>query len=457
MRNPSSARSREERAARSPVFRAVFILILSTAIPYTTNADGPAAGSPAVRTVRPNGPAGAALSASQTHAGPAVHSIGILSHDMLETYLREYRSPAGIAWLQRCMDRARPYRDFIADRIGDAGIPPEILFLPVIESAFYERAVSRSGAVGLWQFMMNSIYPYDMTVDEWRDDRRDFWKSTEAALSKLKDNYAVLGDWLLALGAYNCGLGCLTRAVKKAGTTDFWALADGGYLPDQTVRYVPKFLAAAHVSMYAGRYGLRTDWEPASEWSRIPVNGVVNLRMLAEETGAPVELLLRGNAELEHAVTPPSEGTYLLKVPSEYADSVTRSLEERITELMDYHLHVVESGDTLYALSRHFSVPVSLILRYNPGVRAEALAIGTRLVVPAMNDTGPYPRVSVGLSFEGTYTVAKGDTLWAISRRFGTRPEDLATENGISMNEILDVGRVLKVPVTANAGEESGG
>jgi membrane-bound lytic murein transglycosylase D len=130
-------------------------------------------------------------------------------------------------------------------------MPPALEYLPVVESEYKPLATSRSGARGLWQFMENSIKPF-MEKNEWIDERLDPWKSTDAALSKLQDNYKMFGDWPIAIAAYNCGAGAMQRILKKAPEKTFWYIAEKGLLRDQSVQYVPKFLAISELSENGG-------------------------------------------------------------------------------------------------------------------------------------------------------------------------------------------------------------
>ncbi len=403
----------------------------------------------------------------QGHAAPPFFTldIEIEQHALLKRYVSWYRTAEGTAYLNRVLERGKPFRDHIAAAIGREGMPPELLFLPVVESAFREDAVSRSGAAGLWQFMMNSIDPYPITVDSWRDERRDFWKSTDAALHKLAYNYEKLGDWLLAIAAYNCGLGRVQRTVAASGISDFWELSEKKLLPSETIHYVPRFLAAAYIASHPGRNGLDLNWEEPLLWQQIPLKGQVSLSLLAAKTQIDRELLSRGNAELFYGVTPPSEG-YLLKVPVKEADIVKRViLTHEREQLMKYTVHSIGAGDTLYALSEHFGVPVSLMLQSNPGLIPEKLRVGARIVIPVIKEVGPFPGKTTNTagidaaelsSFTASHTVGSGETLWAIAKRYGTSPEALAEGNGLAMTDIIYPGHILKVPEAANPsrGEE---
>jgi len=393
----------------------------------------------------------------QGHRGPELYSISVGSHRQLSRYLAQFSTPEGKRWLQAALTRGKPYIAHIARRIEWYGLPEELLFLPIIESEYKPYAVSRSGAGGLWQFMGNSISPFDIRITSWIDERRDFWKATEGALLKLQENHRALGgDWLLALAAYNCGLGRVKRAMAASGCSDFWSLAEGGHLPKETLNYVPKFLAIASICSYPGRNGLPVSWETQEEWERIRVVKPVDIRLLADAADVPLDILKAGNAELIYWITPPDDRRYFLKVPRSYSDSIERVLSSDAFTPLKFAIHAIKQGDTLYDLARHYGVSVSMIQSYNPGINPSALRIGARIVIPMIKDTAPYQGKAASAStaaaaidlrpFTEPYVVAPGDTWWAISRRYGTTPDALAAANGLTASDILHAGRVILVP-----------
>lgn len=413
-------------------------------------AEPPTVPAPAVRR-HVSAPAGTPQSGHlepiQTHDGPKTASIAIPSHPRVTAEIARLSTPGSMKWLDACLERALPYRAFIIEKIREHRVPEELLYLPVIESAYMVGAVSRSGAAGLWQFMTNSIAPFEMSVNDWVDDRFDFWKATDASLRKLLENYRYFGDWYLALAAYNCGLGRLSRIIKSTGIADYWKLLDGGHLPAETANYVPKFLAVVSVASVSGRHGLNGTWEHAPTWERIPLERQVDLSLLAERSGVPIESLKLGNAELRYGVTPPER--YALKVQTPYAEAVRRVLSDRDQRLLNFYLHTVGSGDTLYDLSRHFGVSVQLILKYNPTIRPEALRIGAQLLVPSIRRAEPYVKrfdVEELRSFTAIHTITPGDTLWSIARRYGTTAEKIAAANDIRVDTIIRAGMTLNVP-----------
>jgi hypothetical protein len=232
----------------------------------------------------------------------------IPDHPQISYYERLFL-PGGNGYqhLKTTLERGKPFLSFIHQKAIEYGVPTELMWLPVIESSFIGKAGSRAGARGLWQFMLNSI-SRDMTVDIWRDDRLDFWLATEAAFHKLKTNYNILGDWALALAAYNAGLGRI-RSLFRIYAEDYWTLLAKGRLPRETAQYVPKFYALLKVMRTAHRHGLDFGWEMPEgmeDWIRIPMeNKQVDISLLASHAGLPAASLRAWNLELLNRVTPP--------------------------------------------------------------------------------------------------------------------------------------------------------
>jgi membrane-bound lytic murein transglycosylase D len=382
---------------------------------------------------------------------PEALTIDAPDQALVRKYLADYASGAGRQWIEAVAKRGAPYLGFIRSALAARGLPAELAYLPVIESAFSAGAVSKSGAVGLWQFMKNSVAPFGLRIDDWVDERKDFWKATDAALRKLAENYRYFGDWPLALAAYNAGLGAVQRAVSQAGSKDYWELCRRGFLKAETVNYVPKFIAASTVLSRAGRYGLDLGWAEDPAWTRVKTGKSIDLGLLSEYSGVPIERLRQANPELRHGITPPDKD-YALKVRSADAAAVAAVVARTDVQLIRYYFHIVKSGDTLSALARHYGVSVEAIERSNPGVRAQYLQLGQKLLVPAFKEVGPYvgdaPNFDdADLVFNGQYQVKKGDTLWSIALAYDVDPEILAAANGMELSAILREGRTLKTPI----------
>jgi len=395
----------------------------------------------------------AALLSRQTHEGPRVFPIDVPEEPSLSRYLTQYSSPAGLRWIQAALDRGSPFRDFIIRRLEAAHLPPELYYLAMIESTFAVQAVSRSGAVGMWQFMENSVGDR-MSINSWVDERRDFWKSTEAAVEKLAFNYKTLGNWLLAIAAYNGGLGYISRLVEKTGIHDFWKLARGGYFTPETASYVPKFLAVASIADYAGRFGLDLSWAPPTTWVEVATEAPVSLSLLGEQAGIPADILRAANAALNYGVTPP--GGYRIKVPAQYAAAARSALSSSSINLIRMYRHTIRTGDTFWELSRRYQVPVTLLQQFNPAIDPDSLPQGGQILVPVLAGVPDPAKLDAAAGTPppaagaDSYTVSRGDTLWSISRAYGITAEALAAANRMTLHDVLSVGRKLNVPSQAS-------
>jgi membrane-bound lytic murein transglycosylase D len=369
----------------------------------------------------------------------------VLQQPLTRRYIAQYTAPGGIAYLNAALERGNIYLPFIKEEIAKRNLPPELAYLPIIESSFIITARSRSGAVGLWQFMMNSISPFNINVNDMIDERRDFIKSTRGALQKLDENYRTLGNWELALAAYNAGLGAVTRMIRGTGINDYWELSRRGEFKQETEHYVPKLLAAAYVLSLPRKYNINV-WQTPFEWTVIPLQRQISIDIIAEEAGIDRELLRSLNAQLLHGISP-NVSEYHIVVPLTFAEQVNSVLLREDLQLIRYHYHVVRQGDTLWAMSRHYGASLDMIEQHNPGISNRYLRIGETIVVPAFRDTAPPPRSVVNQVFNGTHVVARGETLWSLSRLYGIDPETLATANDMTIDQILREGRALKVPI----------
>lgn len=160
-------------------------------------------------------------------------------------------------------------------------IPDELKYLPIIESSMNPHAVSRVGATGLWQFMFTTAKGYGLNMDNFVDERKDPVQASFAAAAYFRDAYESLGDWLLAIAAYNCGAGNVNRAIQKANSRDFWEIRP--YLPQETRNYVPAFIAAVYVMNYAKNHQIMAQKSPFSlKTDTVQVNRFVSLTALSE-------------------------------------------------------------------------------------------------------------------------------------------------------------------------------
>ena len=239
-------------------------------------------------------------------------------------------------WLYKTLEEGQQYRIFVRKELEKRNMPPVLEYLPLIESNYNPYAKSRSGATGLWQFMLNSIQGL-LEYNEYVDERLDPWKSTDAALKKLNENYRTFNDWLLAITAYNCGAGALKRAIKKAGSRDFWYLRDKGYLSTQASGYVPKLLAVADAVENDAFYGLSFPhakaWNGSTLETRagmfdyVTVYKKIHLNTISHELRIDRQELYDLNSALVKHETPPDR-PYTLRFPEGMKDSASYALNQ---------------------------------------------------------------------------------------------------------------------------------
>jgi len=197
--------------------------------------------------------------------------------------------------------------------------PEELIYLSVQESGLAPTIMSKAGAVGLWQFMPATGYAYGLGQDEYRDDRMDMEKSTDAAARHLKDLYRSLGDWYLAFAAYNAGPGRVTKAIKKSGSRDFWTLR--GFLPGETKNYVPSILALSFVFRDPEGYGFKNvEYGTPISFDRVNVNTSMTLQQVADMCDADVETIRELNSELTQDMVPDYQDYYQLRIPHKTYD-----------------------------------------------------------------------------------------------------------------------------------------
>ncbi len=241
----------------------------------------------------------------------------------VEPYRRRWLSATGRAELRTILENGSRYRHYVRRRLAEEGLPSCIEYIPVIESSYKPLASPASGkSIGLWQFMENSIENY-LRKTKWIDERRDPWKSTDAAIKKLKANHKEFGDWLLAIAAYNCGAGAVRRALKKTPEKTFWSLAQNDLIPDHAAVYVPNLLAVSDIAQNSFWYGVDLPeaffdaelYSPYDDFDCVKVGGGLSIRALAGEMRVAPDILLELNPALLYEATPPDE-EYELRLPN---------------------------------------------------------------------------------------------------------------------------------------------
>ena len=307
----------------------------------------------------------------------------------VESFRQHYLTPRGEKQLTDALENAITYRLYVRKSLLEQGLPPELEYLPVVESNYKTHAKSKSGAIGVWQFMENSVKPF-LVLNDYVDERYDPWKSTNAALKKLTDNYNYFKDWPIAIAAYNCGTGAMIRALAKSPEKDFWYMVDHNYLPAQTASYVPKLLAIADLAINHEYYELN-----------IPLH------------------------EKEYDV-----------------------LYNEKNALFDYV--TVKKAYSINQLAQEMRIAPETLKELNPsfvrGYTHPSLESTIRLPLGTEQTARNALKKLKPMEFPVKYKVVAGDSLWAISRRYGTSVKAICELNGINENDILKIGKILYIP-----------
>ena len=302
------------------------------------------------------------------------------------------------------------YMPIFEEALDTYGLPLELKYLPIIESALNPSAVSRAGASGLWQFMLNTGKIYGLESNSLVDERRDPIKATWAAARYLKDMYAIYQDWNLVIAAYNCGPGTINKAIRRAGgKTDYWEIYN--YLPKETRGYVPAFIAANYVMTYYCDHNIcpmETNIPASTDTVQVTQN--LHFEQIAELCNVPLDEVKSLNPQYKKQIIPGTTKPCTLRLP-----------QGAISAFID-------KQDTIYAHR------ADELFRNRKTVAVKEITPATRRQTSAIAGKGK-------LTY---YKIKSGDTLSSIAEKLGVRVRDIQQWNGMS-NTRISAGKQLKI------------
>lgn len=364
------------------------------------------------------------------------------------------------------------YYPMFEEALDRHGLPLELKYLPVIESALNPVAVSRMGATGLWQFMLRTGKQYHLEVNSLVDERRDPYKSTEAAAQFLSDLYKIYGDWNLVIAAYNCGPGNVNKAIARSGGKhDYWGIYYN--LPRETRGYVPAFIAANYIMNYSDDHYIcpKESFDEYVSLDTIHVTNEIHFKQISAVLDVPIEDIRRYNPQFKRDIIPGHTKPYTLVLPANQMYAYISKSDEIINHNKSLYLthrkqtlteqyagtvtngnvintyYKIKKGDNLGAIARRNRTTVARLQRMN-GMKSTRLSIGKSLIVrqtvkPVEHKEEPM-LASSGKLKNTYYRVRSGDTLGALARSNRTTVAQLQRMNGMKSSS-LAIGRSIVV------------
>jgi len=354
-------------------------------------------------------------------------------------------------------------------------LPLEFKYLSIVESALNPKATSWAGASGAWQFIHSTGVLYGLTINSYIDERRDLYKSTQAACDYFKNSYELYGDWLLVIASYNCGPGNVNKAIRRSGgKKTFWEIRP--WLPKETRGYVPAFIAVTYLMNYAAEHGIEpTAVDMHKLVQKVEIKDLVSFEQLASTLKMSEDAIHDLNPHLPERMIPDMDVPTAVYLPYDKAmklasirDSVQlmpmydeEGKPYRLEITMDKVRYKVRRGDNIYSIARKYNVTSSDIKKWNV-VRRNRVYPGRYLTIHIEHkemvylETKPPKEENKALAGKSIPTpvatcaiyhqVKSGDTLFSIAKEYGGIDiEKLKNLNGMEGDEILVPGRILKV------------
>jgi membrane-bound lytic murein transglycosylase D len=403
-------------------------------------------------------------------------------HPRVRYYL-EYFQGVSRSGMELFLSRGSRYEAIIRRRFEEEGLPGDLGYLALIESGYSNDAVSRSHAVGMWQFMKGTARGHGMRIDTWVDERRDPMKATQAAARHLRHLRDRFGSLYLAAAAYNAGAGKVSRSLGKlewdtpadsAGTppeaengeddldeaaseaeTDaaFFRLAGSNLLATETRDYVPKLIAAAIIAKQPERFGITPPAATPFNYDSLIVKTTTGLDVVARLAGASLAEIRELNPQYLRLATPPRT-TSVIKLPPGTGERVAAGYADLSrSERVRFLSHVVRRRDGWSTIAARYHLTIKDIRAANPKIRSTRLKVGTRLTIPTVAVPSALAvRAASGPDYGtrqtrvATHRVRYGETLIGIARRYRVSLRALRRVNSLPVEYTLRAGKRLRIP-----------
>jgi membrane-bound lytic murein transglycosylase D len=381
-----------------------------------------------------------------------VSDLPLVINDPVAGYI-SYFSSKGRGTLMHSLERAGRYHAMISSVLADEKVPQDLIYQAVAESGFQPQAVNgRSGAGGMWQFMPSG--EYGLSRNGWYDERFDPEKSTHAYARYMKELYSQLGDWYLAMAAYDWGPGNVQRAVQRTGYADFWELYRRNALPQETKNYVPIIIAAAIMAKNPQQYGLQSlAPDPPLLIDTVTTDYSVDLRLVSDLVEVPVQEISDLNPSLLRMSTP-GDAPFELHLPAGRKELYQKRISEiPVDKRNQWRFHKVVPGESLANIARDYHVTPSEIVFVNQLEASDDLSATDSLIIPVPPAPSSRSRLTL-------YRVEHGDTLVTVADRFNVTVQQLRRWNHLSTGRLepghrLYVAEPARLTRASNAGHRS--
>ena len=375
--------------------------------------------------------------------------IPLVRNKQVDQFITYFTTTKGRKQFAIWLKRYEEYKNLILPILKEHEMPEELMILAMIESGLNPKAYSRANASGMWQFIYSTGKSYGLKRDWYVDERRDFIKSTHAACEYLKDLNDQFDNWYLALAAYNCGAGRVSRASRLHQTYDFWQMHS---LPRESRNYIPYYLAAAIIAKDPGKYGFKVPKVKPFEYEEVVLENSADLAVLARVAGIKVKKLRNYNPELRQSATP-TDSPYLLKLPKGKKEQFLarwNSIPEAERFAPQFIVHRVRYGESLWTISKKYGASIHDIAAVNKLRNRHKIRVGNKLKVPikgsSLRTWGTKDNGGPAGHYKVTYKVKRGDTLGQIAEDYKTNASKIRRWNRLKYgSSLIYPGQKLKI------------
>jgi membrane-bound lytic murein transglycosylase D len=310
--------------------------------------------------------------------------LELTNQSLVEKYITIFTHGKSKERIQAAFERSTIFKNIVETQLADFDLPPELKYLPVIESLYQTGDISRAGAAGIWQIMPSRARALGLKVNYWIDERFDPEKATEAAALYLKQLYLMLNDWHLVLAAYNRGEYGLVRDMKWSNASNITEMVKRNAIPKETQNYVPQFIAVVKIANNPRKYGFNDiKYKEPLKYDKVKINSVIDLKIVAQCAQTSLEEIKKLNPALKAWCTPQGYPDFELKIPFGSKKIFLENIAnvENLNPTTGFIKYKIVKGDYLGKIAAAFNTTEADIKNDNPAANAKTLKVGAILII----------------------------------------------------------------------------